>query len=111
MEIHFTARRFRAHPDVKAHAVNAVKKLDRYFDGIRRCDIVLSYDRSTNSIKTAEINLHVNRTILTAIEQSEDFSKSVELAIDKLERRLETYKSKLRSRNRKKLRQEKMKTV
>lgn len=104
MEIHFTARRFRAHPELKARAIEAVKKLDRYYDGIRRCDIILSYHRSTNSIKTAEINLHVNRTILTAEENSEDFFKSIDLAVDKLERQLETYKSKLRAKYKKKLR-------
>lgn len=111
MEIHFTARRFRAQPTVKAHALVAVKKLDRYFDGIRRCDIILSFDRPTNSIKKAEINLHVNRTMLTAVETSEDFHKSIDVAIDKLERRLETYKSKIRSKGRKKLRRTRAKVV
>jgi putative sigma-54 modulation protein len=111
MEIHFTARRFHAHPDLKEYAVEVVKKLDRYYDDIRRCDIILSYHRSTNSIKTAEINLHVNRTILTARENSEDFFKSIDLALDKVERRLETYKSKLRAKDKKKLRRARAKTV
>lgn len=111
MEIHFTARRFRAHPTVKAHAVEAVKKLDRFYDSIRRCDIILSYDRPTNSVKKAEINLHVNRTMLTTVETSDDFYKSIDLALDKLERRLETYKSKLRAKDIKKLRRAKAKVV
>jgi ribosomal subunit interface protein len=111
MEIHFTARRFRAHPELKEHAIDAIKKLDRFYDDIRRCDVVLSYHRSTNSIKTAEINLHVNKTILTAVENSEDFHKSIEVALDKIERRLETYKSKLRAKDRKKLRRTRAKAV
>jgi len=111
MEIHFTARRFRAHAELKDHAVGAVKKLDRYFDGIRRCDIILSFDRPTNSIKKAELNVHVNRTILSAVESSDDFVKSVDLVLEKIERRLDTYKSKLRAKDRKKVRQVQAKVV
>ena len=111
MEIHFTARRFRAHPALKEHAVQAVKKLDRYFDDIRRCDIILSFDRPTNSVKKDELNLHVNRTILSVVESSDDFDKSIERALDTIERRLETYKSKLRAKDRKKVRQVHAKVV
>ncbi len=111
MEIHFTARHFRAHPSIKEHAVETVKKLGKFFDGIRRCDIILNYERSVNSLKIAEICLHVNRTLLTAVEESDDFHKSIEVAIDKLERQLETYKSKLRSKNKKKLLRAKAKIV
>lgn len=111
MEIHFTARRFRAHSELKDHAVDGVKKLDKYFDGIRRCDVILSFDRPTNSIKKAELNVHVSGTILSVVETSEDFTKSIDLAIDKIERRLETYKAKLRGKDRKKVRQVQAKAV
>jgi ribosomal subunit interface protein len=111
MEVHFTARRFRADPDMKERAIESVKKLDKYFDGIRRCDIILSFGRATNSVKTAELNLHVNRTTLVAVESSGDFSKSIDAALEKLGRRLETYKSKLRAKDRKKVRQVRSKAV
>ncbi len=111
LEIHFTARRFRVHPDIREHAVKAVEKLDKFFDGIRRCDIILSFERSTNSLKVAEICLHVNRTILTAVEKSGDFHKSIDFAIDKVERQLKTYKSKLHTKNKKKLLRAKAKVL
>lgn len=110
-QIHFTARRFRPHPSIKQHALTSVKKLDKYYDGIRRCNVILSYERPTNSIKTAEINLHVNRTILTAVEKSEDFHKSIDLALDKIGRQLARYKSKLRQKDKKKVRRIKAKVV
>ena len=111
MHIHFTGRKFKAHKEVKAHAIDSVKKLDKFFDGIVRSDIILSFERSTNSVKTAEINLHVHGTILTAKERSEDFRKSIDLAIDKLERQLSKYKTKLRLKNKKRLRRVKEETT
>lgn len=104
MDIHFTARRFKARDNIRRHALSAVKRLDKFYDGIVRSDIILSFERTSKSVKIAEINLHVYGTVLTASEGSEDFIKSVDLAIEKLERQLEKYKMKLRMRNKKTLR-------
>jgi putative sigma-54 modulation protein len=104
MEVHFTARKFKAHSTVREHAVESVKKLDRFYDGIVRCDIILSYERPTQSVKTAEINIHVFGSQLTATEQSGDFHKSIDLAILKLEHQLEKYKTKIRAKDKKVLR-------
>ena len=111
MDIHFTARKFRAHKDVRDHAIEEVKKLDKYFDGIVRGDVILSYERSVASIKTAEINLHVYGTVLSAREHSDDFHKSIGLAVDKLERQLTKYKTKIRKKNKKTLRSVKEKNL
>jgi len=104
MHIHFTARRFKAHETVRDHAIDSVKRLDKFYDGIVRADIILSYERTLNSLKTAEINLHVHGTVLFAKEKSEDFHKSIDLAVDKLERQLDKYKMKLRKKDKKQLR-------
>jgi putative sigma-54 modulation protein len=104
MDTHFTARKFRARTDLKTYAIDAVKKLDKYYDGIVRADVILSYERTTQSVKTAEINLHVYGSTLSAKESSEEFLKSIELAIGKLERQLAKYKTKLRMKNKRTLR-------
>ena len=104
MDIHFTARRFKAHRDVRDYAMEAIKKLDKYYDGIVRSDIILSFERSMNSVKTAEIVLRVDRTTLSAKEKSEDFVKSLDIAVGKLERQLEKYKTKIRKKDKKTLR-------
>lgn len=104
MHIHFTARRFKAHETVRDHAIDSVKRLDKFYDGIVRADVILSYERTMNSLKTAEINLHVHGTVLFAKEKSEDFHKSIDLAVDKLERQLDKYKMKLRKKDKKQLR-------
>ena len=62
MNVKFTARHFRPHPDVKEHALDTVKKLDKFYDGIVTRNVILSYERATNSVKTAEINLQVYGT-------------------------------------------------
>ncbi len=110
MHIHFTARKFKAHSTVREHALDSVKRLDKYYDGIVRSDIILSFERPTNSIKTAEINLHVHGTTLSAKEKTEDFHKSIDLAVEKIERQLEKYKMKLTKKNKKTLRRVKEKS-
>lgn len=104
MDIHFTARRFKAHQQFRDHALNALKRLDRFYDGIVRSDVILSFERKPNSIKAAEIIIHVNKSVLSAKEKSEDFIKSIDLAIEKVERQLEKYKAKVRRRDKSTLR-------
>ena len=111
MDIHFTARKFKAHSTVKSHAINELKKLDKLYDGIVRGDIILSYQKAANSLKTAEINLHVHGTMLIAKEHSEEFLKSIGLAIGKIERQLSKYKTKIRLKDKRVLRKIKEKTV
>jgi putative sigma-54 modulation protein len=104
MEIHFTARHFKARDGLREHAVDSVKKLDRFYDGIVRSDVVLSYEKMNNSIKTAEINLHVHGAVLVAKEHSDDFVVSIDQAVEKLKQQLAKYKTKLHSKNKETLR-------
>lgn len=104
MNVKLTARRFRARPDIKEHATGQVKKIAKFFDGIIGADIILSFEGAEKNIKIAEINLHVQGAVLTAKEKSDDFRKSIDFAVDKLTLRLEKYKSKLRSKDKNKVR-------
>jgi putative sigma-54 modulation protein len=104
MNVKFTARRFRAHPDIKEHALETVKKLDRFYDGIVSADVILSFERVTKSVKTAEINLHVYGSVLSAKEKSEDFIKSIDATGEKLATQLRKYKTKLRAKDKVKVR-------
>ena len=99
MNVKFTARRFHAHPDIKEHAVETVKKLDRFFDGILSAEVILSYERVTKSVKMAEINLRVHGAVLTARGKSEDFIKSIDASGEKLQMQLAKYKTKRRSKD------------
>ncbi len=104
MDIHFTARRFRAHAEIKDHAIGVVKKLDKFYDGIVSADIILSYERGSHSLKVAEVNLHVFGMILSAKQKSDDYIKSLDAVAEKLSIQLTKYKSKLRAKDKQKVR-------
>ncbi|TAK62134.1 MAG: ribosome-associated translation inhibitor RaiA [Bacteroidetes bacterium] len=104
MDIHFTARKFKPHQAIRDHALATIKKLDKYFDGIVRSDIILSFEGKDPSLKTAEINVHVFGSVLIAKERSDEFLKSIDMALEKIERQLDKYKAKHRAKNKKTLR-------
>jgi len=104
MQIKITARRFRARKELREHTIGAVSKLDHFYDGIVSADVIFSYERAANSVKSAEVNLHVYGGILTARESSEDYLKSIDAAVEKLTMRLSRYKSKLRLKDKTKVR-------
>jgi putative sigma-54 modulation protein len=96
MQIMFTARRFRARPEIKTHAMETVERLDRFYDGIVKGAVILSFEGSTKNIKVAEVNLHVHGVLLTAKEKSGDYRKSIDLAVEKISKQLSKYKTRVR---------------
>ena len=94
MNIKITSRKFRAKETLKAFINKEVKALEKFHDGILDVHVVLSYIHDKDSIKTAEITVKITGKILNVSEDSEEFSKSVSIAIDKLKRQLIKEKSK-----------------
>ncbi|MFI5250942.1 MAG: ribosome hibernation-promoting factor, HPF/YfiA family [Bacteroidota bacterium] len=101
MDVHITARRFKAHKEIRDYALESIQRLDKFYDGILRSDVILSYERTMNSVKTAEVNVHIQGNTLNAKEKSEDFILSLDRAIDKLIKQLDKVKTKTRVRKRK----------
>jgi putative sigma-54 modulation protein len=91
MRITFTARHFKTSDRLKEFAEEKVKKLKKYYDGILDVEIILDYIKQE---QVAEIIAKVYGTRLTVVERSEDLYKSIDLAVDKLERKLKRYKGK-----------------
>jgi putative sigma-54 modulation protein len=104
MDIRITARHFTANDSLREYAYAALKKLERYYNGILTADMVLSYQKMQNSIKTVELHVNVYGTTLKSVSGTEDFSKSVDEAIEKVERQIQRYKSKLREKEKVKIR-------
>jgi len=98
MRTKFTARHFRAHSSLQDYGLDSLKKLEKYYDGIISGEIILSFEKSRDSVKIAEVNIAVHSKVLNAVEHSDDFIKSIDQAVEKLERQLVKYKTKLRSR-------------
>ena len=73
-----TSRHFKAHETMVEYAEGAVAKLERYYDGILKCEVKLSFEKARNSVKVAEIILTVYKTKITSMQTSDDFNKSID---------------------------------
>ena len=104
MRINITARHFKLSDKMKVYAEKEVSRLKKYYDGIIDVDIILSWEKM---YRLAEINISVYGTILTAHERSEEMTRSINRAVDKLERQLKKYKDRLRGFDHEKIRREK----
>ncbi|HRI48231.1 MAG TPA: ribosome-associated translation inhibitor RaiA [Ignavibacteriaceae bacterium] len=94
MKINITARKFKAHDTLKEFIEAEVSSLNKFTDEIMDADVILSFQNSTNSQKTAEIILKVPGQILTATETTDDFQKSVSAVVEKLNRQIQKLKTK-----------------
>jgi len=93
MRISFTARHFKPSDRLKEYATSEVARLKKYYDDILDVDIVLDYVKQS---QLAELVVKVYGQSLAVEEKSEDMYKSINLAVDKLERKLLKYKEKMR---------------
>ncbi len=98
MNIHITARHFKAHETLRSYAFDAVNKLEKYSDGIISADLVLSYEKKVNSLKAAELIVKVQGSLLKSLEKSDDYAKSIDAAVAKVGRQLQKHKAKLREK-------------
>lgn len=94
MKIQITSRKFKAKDTLKEFIENEVSRMERFSEDIIDVDVVLSFIHNKDSIKNAEIKVTLPKKVLLVEESSEDFSKSVTLAVDKLIRQIRHLKSK-----------------
>ncbi len=94
MKVSITARKFKAHETLKDFIKSEVTSLEKFSNDILYADVILSFQNQKDSIKTAEIILQVPGQTLTAIEQTDDFQKSVNASVEKLSRQLKKLKTK-----------------
>ena len=94
MNVRFTARHFDASSNLKEFSIDAVSKLENFYDRIVSCSIVLEPDPSDEHPQRAEINIKIPNTTLQASEASEKYEHAVLAAVDNLSRQLKRYKEK-----------------
>lgn len=100
MQIHVTSRHFKAHDTIVEHAEEAVGQLTHYYDGIIKAEVILSFEKARNSVKSAEVRATVYNSVLTSVVTSDDFKKSIDSAVAKVLVQLKKYKEKLHSKDR-----------
>ena len=98
MDITITARHFKAHDNLRGHIEQSLAKLEKHYDGIVSVNVILSYEKPQNSIKTAELHVNVYGAVIKAKEKSQEFEKSIDVAVEKAERQIVRYKSKQREK-------------
>ncbi|MFC2103141.1 ribosome hibernation-promoting factor, HPF/YfiA family [Bacteroidota bacterium] len=94
MNITITARHFKAHDSLKEYIDEEVSSLSRFNDDIISADVILSYQNVNNSIKKADITVHIPGQVLKSAEDSDDFKKAISVSVEKITRQLKTLKSK-----------------
>jgi ribosome hibernation promoting factor len=98
MNINITSRKFKAKDSLKEFITDEINSLEKFHDGILDVDVILSYIHEKNSIKTAEIIVKITGKTLNVSEDSEEFTKSINIGIDKLKRVLKKEKQKRMSK-------------
>jgi putative sigma-54 modulation protein len=98
MNIQITSRKFRAKDTLKDHIEKKIKSLQKYNSHILDVNVILSFTHLKDSIKTIEIILSVPGKVLTVSESSDDFRKSADRAVVKIERQLRKLKTKITSK-------------
>jgi len=94
MNIQITSRKFRAKDSLTSYTKDEIQKLTKFNPDIMDANVVLSFLHNNNSIKSAEITLHVPGKVFKADETSDDFRKSISIAASKIERQLRKLKTK-----------------
>jgi len=91
MNVELTVRHYEASERVKTYAVEEVEKFIKLHERIVNCKILLE---RTKEGDMAEINLHIAGKLLIATETSDDMLKSIDQAVQKMERQLKKFKAK-----------------
>ena len=94
MNISITSRKFKARESLKEYINSEVISLERFYDNILSADVILSYQNPRDSIKNAEIILKIPGMVLKAVDNSDDYKKSISGAVEKLSRQLKKIKTK-----------------
>jgi len=82
---------FKASDSLKEFTEQEVQRLEKLTDDLLGCDVEFTYTKTT---KEARLHVNVNGTVLHASESTDDFRKSVALAVEKIEQQIKKLKGK-----------------
>ena len=102
MQLRITARHFDMNGNLKEFAEKNFAKLERYFENIVDCHLILTKDRYQ---QVAEGTLKVYGTVITGRVATNDMQASIEKLSEKMEKQLKRHKEKLKTKDQKKLNQ------
>ena len=91
-----TTRGYKTPERLKNYVSEKVNRLDRFSDIIMNGEAIISYEKLD---KVVDFKIKLKHKLIHVSEKSEDVYKSVDLAIDKLERQVAKAKDKLKDRS------------
>ncbi|TVQ14099.1 MAG: ribosome-associated translation inhibitor RaiA [Balneolaceae bacterium] len=94
MKTTFTSRHFEASNRLHDYSVKTVKKLEKFFDGIIDCDIVLQPNEDHDEPNQAELIVKVPNDLLNVSETGATYEQAILKAVDTMKRQLIRYKEK-----------------
>lgn len=94
MNIRITSRKFKAKDSLNNFIREEVKSLEKFNDHILDAKVILSFTHLKDSIKTSEITLRIPGKTITVTTESDEFEKSVPLAVEKIRKQLRKIKTK-----------------
>lgn len=92
MLIEFTSRHFHAPDNVRSYAEQEVQRLHKVFNRITQCQIILLHE---NNKYTAELNLSMPSHKLNVKETTDNATKSIDRAVNKMRVRVRKVKDKM----------------
>ena len=96
MNIEFTSRHFHAPDNLKEYAISEVKKINKIYNRVTQIQILLFHE---NDQYTTELNLSIPNHKLNVKESTNNITKSIDTAVDKMIRRVKKIKSKQNNRH------------
>ena len=96
MKVNITSRHFKASDSLQEYITGKLEELEKYHEDILHANVVLSFEKTTNSIKHCEILVKLRDTIVTAKESGDEYEKAVDSAMEKIDTQVYKYKDKLK---------------
>jgi len=94
MQIIIRGKNVEVTPALREYVDEKVGRLTRYFDNLREAIVALSVERGRHVVEVT-VFLNENRIILRGEEASNDMYASLDLVVEKLERQIEKYKTRI----------------
>lgn len=95
MDITVTFRHMEPTESLRTYAEEKVSKIKKYLDFPIEAHVVLTVEKFRH---TADVTLSVNGTLVKGLEETSDMYSAIDQVMDKIEKQVKRYRSKIRNR-------------
>jgi putative sigma-54 modulation protein len=97
MDIKIRGRNVELTPALKGYIEEKIGGLGKYFEHVKAVDVALTVERnrSIENTQRAEVTMYVDGSVIRGEEASVSMYSSIDIVLEKLERQLKKYKSRI----------------